>query len=430
MAQKPKSQKQPPLQSPKGMHDRLPEDQYIWEKIRRTAEDIGDYYNFQRIDTPILEQAELFERTVGEATDIVEKQMFTLTTKGKERLVLRPENTAAIARAFVQHSLSQRGLPLKLFYEGPFFRYEQPQAGRLREFHQIGFEILSMEDDPIYDTQVILVLFRLLETLKLKGFTVSINSIGCKNCRPLYRKELQAYYRPLKGELCADCVRRLDTNPLRLLDCKEEKCRTLKDEAPIIIDHLCTHCHAHFKSVLEYLEELKISYTLNHHLVRGLDYYTKTVFEITSESLPFSIAGGGRYDYLIELLGGRPTPAVGWAGGIERIIEAMKLQGISTAPKAKPKVFFIYIGDLAKKRSLGIIEELRRHHIDVAESLGRESLRAQLHNADKLASPLALIFGQKEAFEESIIVRDLTNGAQETIPLAKMIETIKKRFLS
>ena len=428
MAKQLKPAKNVPLQSPKGMHDLLPDEQFVWERVRRAAHDIGDFYNFVRIDTPILEQADLFERTVGEATDIVEKQMFNVTAKGKERLVLRPEGTAPIARAYIEHGLSQRGLPLKLFYEGPMFRYEQPQAGRLRQFHQIGFEILSGEDDPVFDAQVILVLYRFLEALKLKGFTVQVNSIGCKSCRPLYRKELQAYYRPLKGELCADCVRRLDVNPLRLLDCKEDGCKKFQEEAPIIIDHLCSRCHGHFKSVLEYLEELDISYALNHHLVRGLDYYTKTVFEITGENLPFSIAGGGRYDYLIELLGGKATPAVGWAAGIERIIEAMKLQGIPLVPKAKPKVFFIYIGDLAKKRSLGIIEELRRHRIEVAESLGRESLRAQLRAADKMESPIALIFGQKEAFEESIIVRDLKSGVQETIPLAKMVETLKKRI--
>ncbi len=411
------------------MHDVLPDDQPTWERIRRSAREFAQVYNFLRIDTSILEPIELFSRSVGESTDIVEKQMFTVTAKGKERLALRPEGTASIARAYVEHGLGGRlGLPLKLFYEGPMFRYEQPQAGRTRQFHQIGFEILSADDDPIYDAQVILVLVRFLESLKIKNLMVAVNSIGCKACRPGYRRQLQSYYRPLKEKLCADCIRRFESNPLRLLDCKVEGCRAFREETPIIVDSLCDLCRKHFKGTLEYLDELALPYSLDHHLVRGLDYYTKTVFEVGGEGFDFALASGGRYDYLVELLGGKPTPGVGWAVSVERIVEVLRIQGITHTLKAKPKVFFIYIGELAKRKSLRLLEELRKHNIDVAESLGRESLRGQLRLADKMQSPIALIFGQKEAFEESIIMRDLRSGIQETIPLSKTVGILKEKL--
>ncbi len=417
------------IQSVKGMHDTLPADQPLWEKIRKTAKTVADFYNFKRIDVPLLERAELYERGIGADTDIVEKQMFLFSTRGKERLALRPEFTAGIARAFIEHGLSQLGSPLKLFSEGPLFRYEQPQAGRYRQFHQLNFEIISNDDDPIYDAQVMIAFWRIVESLKIKNASIAVNSIGCKNCRPAYRKQLTAYYKDHKDQLCEDCRRRLETNPLRLLDCKEEKCRELKKEAPIMIDHLCSHCHDHFKLVLEYLEEIKAPYALDHYLVRGLDYYTKTVFELTAEGVDFSLGGGGRYDYLMELLGGKNAPAVGFAAGVERIIETIKAQNVNLGLKEKAKIFLIYIGDLAKKRCLTIIEDMRRNGIDVAESLGKESLKTQLNLADKAGSPLALIFGQKEAFEDSIIIRDMTTGAQETVPLKKLAESIKRRLV-
>jgi len=410
------------------MHDILPQDQPLWEKVRKIMREIADFYNFVRLDTPILERAEVFERAVGEATDIVEKQMFFVQTKSKERLVLRPERTGALTRAYIEHGLSQLGSPFRVYADGPMFRYEQPQAGRFRQFHQIDFDIISNEDDPIYDAQVILVFCRLLEALKIKNLTVAINTIGCKNCRPAYRKELQNYYKNLKDSLCGDCLRRLEINPLRLLDCKQGKCLELKKDAPIIIDHLCAPCHNHFKAVLEYLEELSLPYNLDHHLVRGLDYYTKTVFEVFSQGADFSLGGGGRYDYLIELLGGRSSPAVGWAAGLERVIEVIKSQNINLGIKSKPKIFLIHIGDLAKKKSLLLIEELRKADIAVTESLAKESLKAQLRVADKIGSPLALIFGQKEAFEESIIIRDLKTGLQEVVSLKKLAGVIKKKL--
>lgn len=410
------------------MHDILPEDQPIWEKISNTAKDVAAFYNFLKIDTPILESADLFKRSVGEATDIIEKQMFSLKTKGGDYLVLRPEATASIVRAYLEHGLSRLPQPLKFFYLGPMFRYEQPQAGRFRQFHQAGFEIISNENDPIYDAQIILACYRLIENLRIKNLTIQINSIGCKNCRPAYRQQLKKYYSQREKILCKDCQRRLRVNPLRLLDCKNETCQELKKDAPTIIDGLCRYCHDHFKMVLEFLEELSIPYTLNHYLVRGLDYYTKTVFEIFSEGFDLALGGGGRYDYLVELLGGKSSPAVGAAIGIERLLELIKSRNINLGIKLKPKVFLIHAGFIAKKKALSVIEKLREAGVDVIETLGKESLTAQLRAADKFGSPFALILGQKEVFSEVVLVRDMKTGNQETIPINKLAEKIKKKL--
>ena len=423
MDKSPKNQK---LQSVKGMHDILPLDQMYWEKLRRDVREIADFYNFLRIDTPTVEPAELFERPLGESSDVVEKQMFFLKTN--DRLVLRPENTAGVVRAYIEHGLHLARQPVKLYYEGSMFRHEQPQAGRLREFHQAGFEILSLHDDPIYSVQVIVACVRLVEALKLKSVSVQMNSIGCRNCRPAYRKKLQDYYRKVEGDLCADCKRRLAVNPLRLLDCKNAACKPFKENAPLILDHLCGYCRTHFTSVLEFLEELHLPYTLNHTLVRGFDYYDRMVFEVYAEGISFALGGGGCYDYLAEMLGGRRTFAVGVAMGMEALIEAMKFQSIVPLSRQKQKVFVIHVGDTAKKRILILIEDLRRHGIGVIESLGKESLQAQLKSAAKEGALLALIVGQKELYEDSVIVRDLKNSTQESIPTARVVDIIKKSF--
>jgi len=414
--------------APKGMHDILPQDQPLWEKVRKATREISDFYNFHRIDTPIVEHIELFERATGQETDIVQKQMFNIASRGNDRLVLRPEGTPGVVRAYIQNGLSHMGQPLKLYYEGPMFRYEQPQAGRFRQFHQIGFEVMGGEDDSLYDIQVMQACYRLIEELKIKNTTLKINTLGCKNCRPVYKKKLQEYYKNKEKDLCVDCKRRLATNPLRLLDCKEEKCVEMKKDAPVILDHLCASCTKSFKGLLEYFEELDIPYLPDHYLVRGLDYYTGVVFEITTEGFDFALGGGGRYNDLVEQMGGRKTSAVGASLGVERLIEVMKAREIGEAIKPKPRVFLIHVGDIARKRSLGIIERLRQANIRVKESLGKDSLKAQFRNADRAGAPLALIFGQKEAFEENIIIRDMVTGAQETVPLAKMAEAIRRRL--
>ena len=415
------------IQSVKGMHDILPADQAFWERLRRHMREIAEFYGFTRIDTPMVESAALFMRSVGEDTDVVEKQMFRLAAKGGD-FVLRPEGTAPIVRSYLEHGMSHLPQPVKLWYEGPMFRYEQPQAGRFRSFHQLGFEMLGGEDDPAYDAQVVLASLRVMEAMKLKGITVAVNTIGCRVCRPAYRRELLEYYRNKTKSLCADCVRRMKTNPLRLLDCKVEGCAAEKAQAPIMVDHLCRSCHDHYKLMLEYLDELKFAYVLDHSLVRGFDYYSRTVFEFIAEGAPNALGGGGRYNYLIELLGGRSAPAVGAALGMERIIELVRARGVAFSAKPRPKVFLVAIGGLARKKSFTLIEEFREAGLDVGEALGKVSLKAQLRSADREGVSLALIFGQKEAFEGTIIVRDLRSGAQEIVPLEKIAETAKKRL--
>jgi histidyl-tRNA synthetase len=426
---RPKKKKDLILQPPKGMHDILPADQPLWDRVRKVTKDVSRFYRFSRIDTPIVERAEIFEVSVGASTDLIEKQMYTFGPSNN-RLALRPENTASIARAYVQHGLDrQMGRPVKLYYQGPFFRHERPQSGRYRQFHQVGFEIISRENDPVYDTQVITASFRIIEGLKIKDCVVRINSIGCGQCRPNFIKKLRSYYKGKNRKICVDCRKRIKSNPLRVFDCKEEKCKEFAKSGPNVLDSLCGSCKKHFQGVLELLEDVSVPYALTPHLVRGLDYYTNTVFEIFTEGFDSALAAGGRYNGLITLMGGKEdTPAVGAALGVERLIEVVKAREIKITKRSKPRVFLIHIGATAKHKSMTLIEDFRKANIDVVESLGKESLNAQLKAADKEKSPIALILGQKEAYEESIIIRDMKTGAQETIPLEKAVDIIKKRI--
>lgn len=432
------------LQAPSGTHDILPQDQIYWRKIEKVVEDICEFYRFGRIDTPILEYGDLFARTVGGATEIVEKQMYTLTTKGGDYLALRPEGTAPIARAYIEHGMKNLPHPVKFYYIGPMFRYESPQKGRYRQFHQFGLEVLG-EADSVVDVQIIQICTEIYRELGLGGMGLEINSIGCAGCRPIYKKLLSSFYRARAKQVCADCRRRLKTNVLRLLDCKEEKCTITRHSAPQTIDHLCEECHNHFKKVLEFLDELEIAYILNSHLVRGLDYYTRTVFEFLPpegyldvgggatqgeyESLrQVALGAGGRYDNLLKTLGGKDTPAVGAAAGIERIVNEMKGRAILLPEEKQPNVFLVQLGDLAKKKSLRVIESLRKARILVAESIGRDSIKAQLKAADRLGVKLALIIGQKEALEEEIIVREMGTGRQETVSLSDLVKTVREKL--
>jgi len=423
--------RKPKLQSPTGMHDILPEEQRYFERIYKVVSDIASFYNFERIETPILENSELFSRGIGLATDIVKKEMFSFKTKGGDFLSLRPEYTASIARAYIQHGMKNRPQPLKFWYWGPCFRYEHPQAGRYREFWQFGFEVLG-EKSAIVDAQIIQVFWNILKELKLKDLIVEINSIGDSQCRPYYKKLLKSYFKSRQASLCTNCKRRLSENVLRILDCKEEKCQPLKTEAPQILDHLCEECKTHFKEVLEFLDEIEIPYNLNPYLVRGLDYYTKTVFEIFSTNQEgenrVALIGGGRYDKLIKTLGGKDTPACGGAAGIERIVNLMKEKEIEISAEKKVFLFLAQLGVLAKRKSLKILEEFRKARIRVAESFGRDSLRAQLNKANKIGARYTLILGQKEALEGKIIIKDMKNGKQDTIKLEKIVQEIKKRL--
>lgn len=423
--------KNPKFQSSTGMHDILLEDQKYFQKIYETVRETVEFYNFQRIETPILEETELFTRGIGLATEIVQKQMFSFKTKGGDFLSLRPEGTAPIARAYIEHGMQNFPQPVKLWYFGPFFRYEKPQAGRCREFWQFGLEVLG-EEGPVIDAQVIQIFYNILTELKLKNLILKVNSIGDKACRPYYKKLLKSYLKSRYEGLCEDCKRRFKENPLRILDCKEEKCQRIISQAPQMLDHLCEACHRHFKEFLEFLDEMGLPYHLEPRLVRGLDYYTRTVFEIYEESekgaVLGALVGGGRYDTLLKILGGKDTPAIGGAAGIERIVALMKEKAVRFKKEKKAEIFLAQLGPLAKRKSLKLIEDFRKANIYIFESLGRDSLKAQLRLADKLGVKYTLILGQKEVLDETIIIKDMALGRQETVKLEKVAGEMEKRL--
>src|SRR3989338_8457234 len=419
------------IQSISGMHDILPEDQPYFQKVKKAVESIASSYAFLKIETPILEFSEVFSKGVGVATDIVEKETYTFKTKGGDLVSLRPEGTAPVMRSYIEHGMHNLPQPVKLWYLGPFFRHERPQAGRFRQFHQFGFEALG-DKNPSIDGQIIQMSYDILKELSFKNITIEVNSIGDSECRPYFKKILTSYFRSKKSSLCSDCQRRLKENPLRILDCKEEKCQLIRAGAPQIIDHLCENCHGHFKQALEFLDELELPYTLNPYLVRGLDYYTKTVFEITENSdagMAYgALASGGRYDNLVKLLGGRDTPACGVGIGVSRIMDLMIEKEIKVDKKEESsQIFLAQLGQSAKRKSLKLFEEFRAAKIPVAESFSKDSLRAQLKTADKMGIKWVLIFGQKEALEDFITLRDMKSGVQEEIKLDKVVEEMRTK---
>jgi len=419
------------------MHDILPEDQGYFQKVNNACETVLGFYGFQKIDTPILEDTALYEKGTGLSTDIVQKQMFTLRTRGGDHLTLRPEFTPGIVRAYLEHGMQSLPQPIKLYSLGPVFRYEHPQAGRFRQFNQLNVEVIG-DDNPVLDAQMIQIFYNILKELKIKNLLVEINSIGDNQCRPYYKKLLVSYFKSREASLCADCRRRLRENPLRILDCEEEKCQRIVSQAPQLIDHLCEECHSHFKGVLEFLDETELPYRLNPYLVRGLDYYTKTAFEIFAEEQkkteePVSkraLVGGGRYDGLVKLLGGEETKAVGGAMGIERVISLLKNKETKSVKSGTTHIFLAQLGTMAKRKSLKLLEDFRKVRINVAESFGKDSLKAQLRMADKLGARYTLLLGQKEALEGTIIIRDMKTGKQETVKLEKTVREMQKRLKS
>jgi len=418
------------LQTLRGMKDILPEDQSFWEQVRRVSERLARDYGFSRLDTPLVEFANLFTRTIGEETDIVEKEMYTFTTRGNDKVALRPELTAGNCRSYIQHGMNVLPKPVKVFSTGPVYRYDRPQKGRYREHYQANFDAFG-EQDPILDAQMIQIAHRLVQALGIKTVQLQINSIGCQTCRKDYKELLVNYLESKKNKLCQDCKRRIETNPLRVLDCKEDKCAQVAVLAPQSVDHLCDDCRGHFKTLLEYLDELDLPYIINPQLVRGLDYYTKTVFEIWSsaeEGKMLSLGGGGRYDKLIKTMGGEDTPAIGFGIGMERIITEMKRVQAKPYKPLRPKVFLAQLGNLAKKKSLKLFAELEKNGILMAESFGRGSLRSQLNVANKLGVELTLILGQKEAMDRTVIIKNMKTGAQETVNMDRLVDIIKKKL--
>lgn len=428
-SKKAKKKIQPP-QLLRGMKDIYDQDQVWFQEIRRAVAVFARDFGFSRIDTPILEQHSLFVRAVGDQTDVVQKEMYAFVDQGGEHIAARPEATASIVRAYIEHGMLSKPQPVKLYYEGPMFRHERPQLGRFRQFFQFGFETLG-DQHPVLDAEMILVGVRLFQSLGLQ-VVLQINSIGDENCRPQYTHLLKSYFRTNKASLCEDCQKRLLKNPLRVLDCKEAGCITIAKDAPQTIDHLCTGCKDHFVQVLEYLDELQINYELNPRLVRGLDYYTKTVFEYWFDDDRFrdklALGGGGRYDRLAELLGGRKVPAVGMAPGFERIV--LLLNELKThEPKVHtPQVFVAPLGDQARKRALKLYDDLRAAGVRVAQNFPKDGLASHLGMADKLRAQFTLIIGQQEILDDTVMVRDMETSSQEVVGYDKIVADIKKRL--
>ena len=428
----PKVKRQRRFQSLRGFKDNLPQEQPFWKAVMTQAELLANDYSYQFIQTPIVESLGLFKRTIGDATDVVQKEMFEFKDRGGDTVVLRPEGTASIVRAYIQHGMIDRPQPVRLWYTGPMFRYERPQAGRFRQHHQLGFESIG-DSHPIIDAQQIMICSGLLKHFGVP-IMIQVNSIGHKECRGEYIKKLTAYYRPKRPKLCEDCKKRLKANPLRLLDCKEKGCQEFKTEAPQIVDHLCDECRDHFVKVLEYLDEAEVPYQLNPYLVRGFDYYTKTVFEIWSQNEEgeqkgqLALGGGGRYDDLVELLGDRPTPAAGFGLGIERILLALRDAGYMPPPVYEPQVFVAQLGDQARQEAIKLFNELRQRNYKVAETFSKDGLKGQLEQAARLKVKYTLVIGQKEMLEGTVIIRDMESGIQEIIDRSKIITEIAKKL--
>ncbi len=414
--------------APRGTSDILPEEYVYWKYIEEKAAFLCQLYGYQPLSTPIFEDAQLFTQTVAGGTDIVDKEMYIFEDKNGQELALRAEGTAPVCRAYLEHGLFNLAQPVKLYYIGPAFRYERPQSGRYRQHHQVGFEALG-EADPALDAEVIEMAWQFFLSLGLSGVSIQLNSIGCKLCRPGYLEVLKQHYSSYTDRLCPDCKARLTRNPLRLLDCKKASCQNIAKTAPKIPDYLCHECQLHFQSVQKYLGTLSTPFQLNHRLVRGLDYYTRTVFEVEPQEKEgqSTLGGGGRYDDLIEALGGKPTPGVGFAAGLERIILNLKGQHLDIPPLPRPDVFIAYLGHEAKIQAMKIAAELRKAEIATIMATGDKSLKGQMRQANSLGSTNVLILGEQESRNRNVILRDMRNGEQQTIPLAEIARMLKLR---
>lgn len=404
----------------KGIQDILPPDIHIWQKVESTAVEIFRKYGFQEIRIPIIESTDIFIRSIGETTDIVEKEMYTFVDKAGRSITMRPEGTAPVVRCYVEHHLYNLPSPQKFFYSGPMFRYERPQKGRFRQFYQIGAEAFGVSQ-PSIDAEIIAMLKNLLEAIGLKEVSFELNSIGCDKCRPNYRNALLDFFRNRLSDFCPDCQRRYELNPLRILDCKVERCIELRQGVPLVTDHLCSDCREHFGELIFRLQTLKIPYILNPYLVRGLDYYTRTAFEVTSEHLGAqkAVAAGGRYDKLVEEFGGPQTPAIGFALGMERIVTLLKETWAEDHPA--PKVFIATLGKEAEIEGFKIAEDLRAKGLWAEPNYGGASLKSQLRKADRIGAEFAFIIGDNELRAGKVQWKNLKKSEQGEVEIANIL---------
>lgn len=400
------------VQIPKGTKDVLPEKAYQWHYIEDLARRLTALAGYREIRTPVFEYTELFARGVGGTTDVVQKEMYTFEDRGRRSLTLKPEGTAGVVRAVILSGLAAGPQPVKTYYFTPVFRYERPQSGRLREHHQFGVEVFG-SDAPTMDAEVIDLGFQLLTQAGLQEIVLKINSIGCPRCRPAYQEVLKDYFRRSEGELCTTCVERLETNPLRILDCKVETCRPVIEKAPVVLDHLCSGCSDHFGAVKKCLETLGIRFEVDPHIVRGLDYYTRTVFEFVSDRLgaQSTVLGGGRYNGLVAELGGPELPGIGFGMGIERLLLTLEAEGVRIPEPPYLRAFIVVQGGMRERLSaLQLVEELRAEGIAADMDHTGRSVRAQFKHAGRLGVPYALVIGEDELAKGTVMVRNMDNG--------------------
>ncbi len=413
--------------APRGTKDILPEQIGNWIEVEKKIRDICKLFGYEEIRTPTFEHTELFQRGIGEGTDVVDKEMYTFTDRGERSITLRPENTASVVRAYLQNKLYADGSVQKLFYIGSMFRYDRPQAGRLREFHQFGVEALG-EKNPALDAEIILLAWDFLKSLGLEDLHLKINTVGCPHCRPVYRQKLQEYFSEYSEELCGDCKKRIEKNPLRLLDCKVDGEKEFMQDAPNIFTCLCDDCKEHFDKVQKFLQAAKIDFEIDSRLVRGLDYYTKTAFEIRYAPLgaQSAVAGGGRYDGLVEEIGGNPTPGIGFAAGLERILIALEKQNLLKSAEKNFDAFIVAVGSAAEIFGFEILSKLRRKNISATMDFAKRSIKAQMKQAAKSGAKFALIIGDDEVENSTVTVKNLETSEQENISAEKILEIIKK----
>lgn len=415
----------------KGTKDVLPKEVHKNQYIEATALDIAEKFGYKEIRTPMFEHTELFQRGVGDTTDVVQKEMYTFDDKGGRSITLRPEGTAGAVRSYLENGLCNEALPQKVCYVGPCFRYEKPQAGRLREFHQFGVECFGTAS-PLADAEIISLGKSIFDTLEVKDISLEINSIGCPTCRAEYHKALKEYFSSRKDELCDTCRDRLDRNPMRILDCKSPVCSEIAKDAPVVTDYLCEECDKHFKKVQEYLKAMNIEYTINPKIVRGLDYYTKTVFEFISNSIGAqgTVAGGGRYDGLVDELGGQKTPSLGFAMGLERLMMLMDAQNASFPDASAPDLFVVALGNKATLKAVEIVKDMRAEGFTALMDLNQRSIRAQMKYADKLGAKFNIVIGDNEVENGTAKLKNMSTGEETDIALETFVSGFYNTSLS
>ncbi len=414
------------IKAPRGTHDILPSETYRWHAIEEQIKKICLEFGYKEIRTPMFESTELFERGVGDTTDVVQKEMYTFLDKGGRSITLKPEGTSPIVRSFVENSIYANPQPTKLYYLYPCFRYEKPQAGRLREFHQFGIEVFGSYTASV-DAEVISLAMTLLSRLGVSGVELNINSIGCPNCRKSYNEKLKDYFRPHLNELCETCRERFEKNPLRILDCKNDDCKKIYNDAPVLLDNICDDCSNHFESLKKYLEIMEIPYNVDATIVRGLDYYTKTVFEIISknEGSEGTICGGGRYDGLVSEIGGPEMPGVGFGMGLERLLLVLESIGKLPENEENPEIFLANIGENADLYVQKLVLDLRKDGISAERDYGARSLKAQMKYANKIGARFSAVVGDDDITKGALNVKNMETGESEEVPTEKLSDFLK-----